>query len=495
MNKTFSRRKIKIPILRAAFEKWPTGIITLSLLFAMAVNACSIGPDYTRPETTLPASWLQQADEVPTRAVHEDEVMLSNWWTIFNDPQLTALIAEAIESNLDILKAEARIRQAMASRRYAIGGFGPSIDADASYRRNRIPESPAGDRGSSESGTYQAGFDAGWELDIFGRQRRAVEVAEADLQAAEENRRDILVSLTAEVAANYITLGLLQERLGITSRTLETQKQTVSLSRELFDVGFASRLDVVRGESQAAATSAQLPKIEEAAQQSIYNLSLLLGKEPGALLPALLKSKISIDDPPSIPFGVPSDLLRRRPDIRRAEAELHASTARIGIAVADLFPRLTLSGSLGLQADDFSSTFNWANRFWSYGPSISWRVFETGRTLSNIEIQKALQEEQVIGYRQTVLKALQEVEQSLIALSKEREHNSALQSAVASSQEAVELATLLYRQGQTDFLPVLDAQRSLYALEDSLAQSTGTVLLNLVSLYKTLGGGWNSEKP
>jgi NodT family efflux transporter outer membrane factor (OMF) lipoprotein len=235
--------------------------------------------------------------------------------------------------------------------------------------------------------------------------------------------------------------------------------------------------------------------LESLAQQAIYSLSLLVAREPGALLQELSTPAPIPAAPPSVPAGVPSELLRRRPDIRGAEAQIHAATARIGVATADLFPKFTLSGSAGYQNNDFNSWLNWANRFWSFGPSVNWQIFDTGRTLSNIELTKALQEQSFISYQQTVLTALQEVDSALISSVKERDHYQALSDAVAANRKSVSLATQLYKYGQTDFLQVLLAQRSLYASEDALVQSTRTVSTNIVALYKALGGGWEESPP
>jgi len=337
---------------------------------------------------------------------------------------------------------------------------------------------------------YQAGFDAGWELDIFGGVRRAIEAADADLQAALETRRDVLVTLTAEVARNYIDLRAFQERIAISRQNLEAQKHSAALTRLRFQGGFIGALDVANADAQVATTAAQIPLLEASARQTIYSLSVLLGRDPAALIGDLSPVAVIPLAAPSIPLGVPADLLRRRPDIRRAEAEIHAATARIGVATADLFPRFTISGSVGLRAGDFSSWFDWASRIWSFGPSASWNLFEMGRTRSNIEQQQALQDQSLITYQQTVLTALQEVENALIASAKEEEHRRALSEAVSANRKAVDLATTLYTQGHTDFLNVLDAQRSLYASEDALIQSTGSVSTNLVALFKALGGGW-----
>jgi multidrug efflux system outer membrane protein len=457
-------------------------------------TGCMVGPNFQRPETPVPSSWTGPTTAPAVQPAAFVEKELAQWWTVFDDATLTSLVDKAIQSNLDLMRAEARIRQARAQRGIAASGLGPTVDTSASYARSRSPVVKAGTNGNQTGGSinnqYQAGFDAGWELDIFGGVRRNVEAAEADLQGSIEARRDVLVTLTAEVARNYIDLRAFQQRIAIARKNLKAQKHSAELTRQRFQGGFVSGLDVANANAQVATTAAVIPLLESAAQQTIYSLSVLLGLEPAALLRELSPASAIPATPPSVPVGVPSDLLRRRPDIRAAEAEIHAATARIGVATADLFPRFTLSASIGVLAGEFGSWFDWSSRFWSFGPFGTWPLFTSGRITSNIELQKAFQEENMITYRQAVLTALQEVENVLIASAKEEEHRDSLVEAVAANRKAVDLATQLYTMGQTDFLNVLDAQRSLFASEDSLVQSTGIVSTNLVALFKALGGGW-----
>ena len=420
---------------------------------------------------------------------------MARWWAAFDDPVLVSLVERAIESNLDLKLAESRIRQARAARGVSIAGLGPVVNAGSSFQRSF--SSPGGNQGGKTNASegvisdlYQIGFDASWELDIFGGVRRGVEATDADLLAAVEGRNGVLVTLAAETAVNYINLRGFQQQILIARNNLLAQQHSAELTRKIYLAGLTGALDTVNADAQAATTAAQIPVLESLAQQAIYSLSLLVAREPGALLSELSAPSPIPAAPPSVPAGVPSELLRRRPDIRGAEAGIHAATARIGVATADLFPKFTLSGAAGFQNNDFNSWLNWANRFWSFGPSVNWQIFNTGKTLSNIELTKTLQEQSFISYRQTVLTALQEVDNALIASAKERDHYQALSNAVDANRKAVLLATQLYTHGQTDFLNVLLAQRSLYASEDALAQSTRTVSTNIVALYKALGGGW-----
>jgi multidrug efflux system outer membrane protein len=470
----------------------PTGRRSLTLILSLCLailSGCMVGPNFKRPQPTMPDDWALATAELQPVTPAEEE--LARWWTLFDDPTLDSLIEHAVESNLDLKQAEARIRQARAARGVVASGIGPMVDASGAYQRRGSGGGTNGKSESNISNQYQAGFDAGWELDIFGGVRRAIEAADSDLQAARETHRDVLVTLTAEVTRNYIDLRAFQERIVIARQNLETQKHSAALTRLRFQAGFVGTLDVANADAQVATTTSQIPLLEASARQTIYSLSVLLGRDPAALIRELSPAAAIPLASPSIPLGVPSDLLRRRPDIRRAEAEIHAATARIGVATADLFPRFTISGSAGVSASDFSSWFDWASRIWSFGPSMSWNLFSMGRTRSNIEQQRALQDQSLITYQQTVLAALQEVENALIASAKEEEHRRALREAVGANRKAVELATTLYTRGQTDFLNVLNAQRSLYATEDALIQSTGNVSTDLVAIFKALGGGWS----
>ena len=456
------------------------------------LTSCMLGPDFQRPETKLSPQWLGQPATAP-EAAPIGEQNLAQWWTVFNDPQLTSLVERAMQANLDLRMAESRIRQARAAMGIAGADLGPTVDSGASYRRSRTPLS--GDSsGAVTTDLFHMGFDAGWELDLFGGVRRGVEASAADLDSAVESRRDLLVSLSAEVASNYLNLRSLQQRLVIARQNLLAQQHSVDLTRKRLSAGFVSRIDVVRAEALAATTAGQIPLFETQIRQTIYSLSLLLGGEPSTLLAELTPEAALPAAPATVPRTLPSELLLQRPDIRRAEAKIHGATARIGVAKADLLPKFTIAGSLGLQNSTFNSTFNRDSSSWSLGPSLNWPLFDMGRSRANLELHKAVQEEELLAYEQTVLAALREVENALIASTKEEEHRQSLAQAVAADRTAVDLATALYSAGQNDFLAVLDAQRSLYGAEDALAQSHRTVSTNLVALFKALGGGWRVEE-
>ncbi|MGE5839491.1 MAG: efflux transporter outer membrane subunit [Deltaproteobacteria bacterium] len=481
--------------LKRSFRYIPVLMVLLCLAASLG---CAVGPDFKPPEVTVPTGWSGPPPLPPVTPAEHD---LARWWTVFDDDLLASLIQQAVESNLDLKLAEARIRQARAARGVAESFLGPTLDATVSFQRSEASVSPTGEAGRLGGGTervtasqYFAGFDAAWELDIFGGVRRSIEAADADLQASIETRRDVLVTLTAEVARNYIDLRGFQQRASIARQNLEAQKHSAKLTRQRFDAGLASGLDVANAEAQVATTASQIPLLEASARQTIYILGVLLGQAPGSLVRELAPALAIPTAPPSAPTGIPSDLLRRRPDIRRAEAEAHAATARIGVAEADLFPRFLISGSLGVRSSELGSWFDWTSRLWSIGPSLNWRVFDMGRVRADIAQREALQEQSVIAFQRTVLTALQEVEDALIALDKEQEHREALVDAVAFNQKAVDLSIKLYTEGQTDFLNVLQAQRSLFVTEEALALSTRTISTNLVALYKALGGGWDLKE-
>jgi len=467
------------------------GLALMVGLYLMTVSGCLVGPDFKPPQTQVPAAWIETATPQPPSVAQFQDLV--HWWTTFEDPMLSALVDRAIQSNLDLKLAQARIRQARAARNVTAAGLGPTVNGAGSYVRSASGVETATGSKNLTSSLYRTGLDAAWELDIFGGVRRSVEAAEANIQAAVEDRRDVLVTLAAEVALNYTDLRSFQQQIIIAQQNLEAQRHTAEITRRRFQAGFVGALDVANANAQVASTASQIPLLESLARQTIYSLSILLAREPSALLEELAPAAAIPAAPPATPVGVPADLLRRRPDIRRAEAQIHAATAQIGVATADLFPKFALSGSIGFQSNEFSSWVDWVNRFWSFGPSANWQIFASGGILANIELQKALQEQSLIAYQQTVLTALQDVENALIASTKEAKRREALAEAVDSNRKAVQYSLQLYTQGQVDFLNVLDAQRSLYVSEQALVQSTHDISTDLVALYKALGGGWKEE--
>ncbi len=477
-------------------------LLSLIALCQIMVVGCAVGPDYRRPETKVPENW--NAQEVVTAAqpskTKTEPVALVEWWQAFNDPTLSSLVEMAIRSNLDLRQAEARIRQARAARGVAGAPLWPGIDASALYQKSQGSSEAGGGGAIATAGglreLFQVGLDASWELDIFGGTRRNIEAATADLRAAVEDRRDVLVTLVGEVGTNYISLRGFQQQIAIARRNLEAQRRTAEITHRRFEAGFVSALDTANADAQVATTEAQIPVLESSARAAIYSLGVLLGRQPAALEKDLIKVSPIPPTPPQVPVGLPSELVRRRPDIRRAEAQLHAATARIGVATADLFPKFSLTGSFGFSSNDLTKLGNLANsKFWSFGPSVTWPIFAGGRIYWNIKVQDAVQEQALAAYEKTVLTALKDVETALVAYAKEQEHRKSLSEAVTNNRRAVDLAMKLYIVGKTDFLNVLTAQRSLYTSEDALVQSIRTVGTNLIALYKALGGGWEKAPP
>lgn len=477
-----------------------TAVISLIL-----IAGCTVGPDYKRPDAPSPNQWASPTtapSNVPSTQVSVPSTQpatIGLWWKQFNDPTLDRLINQSLRGNLDLRQAAARLREARANRGVTGADLWPDLNASGSYTRSRsagVARSGSntvvntGNSGNGSKGTWQAGFDASWEIDVFGGTRRNVEAADADIAAAIEDSRDVLVSLTAELATNYLDLRSAQQRIAIAKNSVELQRHNADIARKRFNAGFVSGLDLANAEAQMASTSSQIPPLESAARQSMYAISILLGREPGALVSELSPTASIPTTPPAVPVGLPSELLERRPDVRRSEQQLHAATARIGAAKADYFPKFSLTGSLGTQGSKFKDLGNWDNRFWSVGPSVSWPIFDAGRIRANVAVKNAVNEQAILTYTQIVLTALRDVENALIAYSTEQQHREALTNTVIAYRKALDLATRLYTNGQTDYLNVVTAQGSLYNAEDSLVQSDRAVAANLVALYKALGGGW-----
>jgi multidrug efflux system outer membrane protein len=481
---SLSNRKSQIAN-RKLFHPWCLGVLAVPFL----ISGCLVGPNYKKPDTSMPQSWLPPTSQPTTQQsiATNEPAQVQRWWTSFNDPMLDSLVREALQSNLDLKQAEMRLREARASRGIAAAPLYPSVNSTGSYTR-------AGNVEVSHD-LYQLGLDANWEIDIFGGLQRGVEASTANLQAAIEDFRDVQVTLTSEVALDYLDLRSFQRQIVIANENLDSQRRTLDLTKRVFRAGFTGGLDVANAEAQVATTESQIPSLESAARQSMYALAVLLGRQPADLVDQLNSPAPIPATPPVIPVGLPSDLLRRRPDVRRAEAQLHAATANVGVATSDLFPKFSLTGTFGYESGQLKQLLNRKNLAWSVGPAISWPIFEGGQIQYNIELQKALQQETFFGYQKTVLTALQDVESSLIAYEKEQVHRESLIAAVNANRRAVDLSTQLYTEGQTDFLNVLSAQRSLLATQDALVQSDLAIATDLVSLYKALGGGWEEVPP
>ncbi len=465
---------------------------TFFLTLAVLLGGCTVGPDYAAPELNMPNSFVQSEQAEP-----QVPPELIEWWTVFNDPVLNDLMKQAGSGNLDLRIAEARVREARAFRGVVAADDQPQVNTFGNANRSRTSENVNGGPGGGPGETtnlFEVGFDANWEIDLFGRVRRGVEAANADIQASEADRAAVMVTVFAETARAYIELRQFQRRLEIAQENIGTQAETRDLSRALFEAGLRSEFDVARSEAQLALTQAVLPVFQVGMQQAIHRLSVLVGRPPAALREQLLTAAPIPEGPVQVPVGLPADLLRRRPDLLAAERALAAATARIGVATADLYPRVTILGSLGLSADDISNVFEWGSRNWSLGPQIVWPLFEGGRIRANIGVQDARTEQMLHQYEQAVLVSLREVEDALVAHAQEQIRYRTLLSAVDADRRAVDLSTELYKGGLGDFLNVLDSERSLFASEDEMIVSQGQVALNLIAVYKAIGGGWDPEE-
>lgn len=462
--------------------------ILVGLLFSGCVM---VGQDYAKKEPDAPQEWHSDlAGGLRAEKLNPD--VLTHWWTTLNDDELTSLIARAVTSNLDLKKAQARVRESRALRGISRASLFPTLDGEASVVKYQTSENGISGTGD-EKDFYNANFDAGWELDIFGGIRRSVEAAQADLEASQENLHDVLVSLMAEVALNYVELRTYQTRLTQTKANIESQQHTYELNQSRFEAGIINELPVQQSLYNLERTRSHISSLHIGLEAAKNRLAVLLGQRPGILEQELSSKKAIPVIPPSVAVGVPAETLRHRPDIRRAERNLAAQTARIGVATADLYPKFHLFGTIGLESLSSGDFFDSASRAWSIGPSISWNIFHGGAIRQNIEVQNARQEQALISYETTLLKALEEVENALVAYAREQLRMESLAAATAAAKNAALLAEDQFQAGLVDFSNVLDAQRAQLNFEDELAQSEGTVTANLIRLYKALGGGWVSE--
>jgi NodT family efflux transporter outer membrane factor (OMF) lipoprotein len=496
--------------------------VLLGLLSGAVLAGCTVGPNFQRPSVAAPRDFTRtEHAQAPSRPV--EATLEPDWWALLGDPELVALESRLATDNLDVQAASARLLQSRAGMRIAGADQYPMLSGAASYNREQAspngivsllgvtpagvqPQSAGGNSafgvssmpgatGSPAYNLWQYGFDASWELDLWGRVRRGVEAANAAMQASVEDRRAILVSAQAELARDYIELRATQTLLSITQNNLKLARDTVKLTRLQLTEGVTTNLDVANASAQVASIEARLPPLEARRDALINALSLLLGEGPGALGKALADASAIPSLPAQAPIGFPSELVRRRPDIRRAEAQLHSATAEIGVAKADFYPQITLTGSLGSQSLQLSSLGDWASHQFVFGPSISLPIFQGGRLKGTLELRKAQQQEAAIVFQRTVLQAWHEVDDALSAYDAEQRRRDRLKEVVQQDQVALAVAQQRYREGAIDFLNVLTVQRDLLNAESDLAQSRATAAVNLVTLYKALGGGWETAFP
>jgi NodT family efflux transporter outer membrane factor (OMF) lipoprotein len=462
--------------------------LPIAVLFALA--GCAVGPDYRPPQTVTPDEW----HELPTAAAPAgDPAALATWWKTLDDPILDQLIEQALARNKTAKQAYASVVEARARRGIAAGGFFPTLDASASGSRAksdaRVSDPDVGLSGGTDE-IYTAGLDSIWELDLFGGQRRTFQAANAQLGATEADLRDVLVTLLGDVALSYLDVRTAQSRLTYAEKNLEAQRGVLDITQWRSAAGLATVLEVEQAQSNYQQTRAGIPTLQTGLVQAMNRLSVLTGDPPGSLEATLAERKPIPVVPLEIAAGVPADVLRRRPDIRSAERRLAAQTAEVGVATAALYPSLSLSGSITLQAltaSDLPHGF----RTDRLGLSLNLPIFRGGALRQNVNAQNALVDQALAAYEATVLAAYEEVENALTASTNEHLRHDALQLGVDSARRASELALTQYNSGLVDFQTVLDADRTLLALEDSLAVSDGEVTANLVRLYKALGGGWS----
>jgi multidrug efflux system outer membrane protein len=460
-------------------------------LFAVGLllSGCAAGPNYHAPKTSVPDAFGNGQQTNLTSATTE-----VTWWRGFNDAMLNELVGRALANNHDLRIATANLREARALRRFSQFDLLPVPQGSAGYTKTRTSQAAAPFLPPNllELGLYDAGFDATWELDLFGRVRRSIEAATADVQMAEANRRDVQVSLVSEVARNYFELRGAQNEWAVAQQNATNQQQTVQITQARLEGGRGTELDVARARAQWNGVLATIPPIETTIAQAMHRLAVLTGQQPTALVSELQTPAPLPRLPALVAIGNPEELLRRRADVRAAERQLAAATARIGVATADLFPRVTFNGSFALEATALSNLGNSGNEAWSFGPRITWAALDLGHVRARIQAADARTEAALANYERTVLTTLEETENALVNFGREQVRRDYLAESVQSSETAAALARQRFEAGATDFLTVLDAERVWLVSRDELAQSQTRTATALVAVYKALGGGWEA---
>lgn len=469
---------------------------TVSLTLAMALmGSCSwkVGPDYVPPEEAdLPDAWHEAAVD----GLAKGESSIQTWWQVLEDPVLNDLIRRAGAGNLTLQESFYRVVEARALRGIATGEKVPSVDAFGSYNRAEFSEagvSPAAP-GSDPVNIWNLGAGFTWELDVWGRVRRSVESATAGFEASVEDYRDVLVGVFAEVALSYVEIRTLQDRIDYAHGNIKTQEQTMQLTQDRFSAGLVSLLDVAQSESILTATRSEIPVLATSLEVAYNRLAVLLGQHSGSLQRELQSAPGRIPRLPDlVAVGLPADLLRQRPDIRAAERELASQTALIGVARGELYPTFGLAGNLQLEALDFSDLGNSSSLTWGLGPFFRWNIFAGGRIRNRVRVEEASTAQALLRYEATVLRAVQEVEDSMVSYQNERERRRHLGESVDATQRSLDLVLTQYKAGLTNFQNVLDTQRSLFDRQDLLAESQGLMVQDLISLYRAVGGGWDPD--
>jgi NodT family efflux transporter outer membrane factor (OMF) lipoprotein len=463
-------------------------VLFSAAMLALATGCRVVGSDFEAPKVEVATAWQSEL----TAGLAAEKVELAGWWKSFGDPVLDSLIERAAGGSLDVKEALARVREARALRGVAAADQYPTVNGTASYERRAESKNTPFGAFVPDSDNFAVGFDASWELDLFGRVQRSVEAADADMQATIENARDVAVTVAAETARNYIDLRSYQRRLAIALNNVSLQEQTLELVRGRFAAGLVSEVDTAQAAANLETTRAFVPTLRVGLRGAENRLAVLLGETPGALAAELAPESAVPVPPRSVAVGVPADLLRRRADVRRAERQLAAEHARIGVAEGDLYPRLTLTGDIGYAADDVSKLFDSSSVAYGYGPSLIWNLFDAGRLRNRVAAQEARTEQAFVRWERTVLAALEETENALTAFVREQERRDSLQRAATEARRAVEMTRTQYSEGLSDFQNVLVSERAVTNLEDDLVASDATVATELVTLYKALGGAWET---
>lgn len=477
--------------LKYAALRW----LTLTLITLSLSSCTAVGPDYSRLEPAAQEEWYA-AMEHGLEATTVTESQLAVWWQVFDDPLLQKLQERAMRENLELQTAFSRLEQARLNRGLRRADHLHTLGAEGRMQRRRSSENLGNPLGGSENDWYMARLDASWELDLFGGIQRAVESAQAELEASKADMHAVLTSVTAEVALNYIELRTHQQRLRVARDNIATQKKTYELNNSRFEAGLIDELYLQQSLRNLEQTRARISYLEAAIRRAENNLAVLLGQSPGALRKEFAPSGSIPAAPVRVAVGIPAEAMRRRPDIQRAERILAAQSARIGMATAELYPKLRLLGTIGLETlDSTSGLFNSSSQFWNIGPGISWNIFRGNALHLNVELQEERYTEALLHYNLTILRAQQEIENALTSYAKEQVRQEHIVRAVAAARRSEWLARDRYNAGLEDFYNVLDAQRALLQLEDELFQSKGEIAKNLTHLYKALGGGWQRVSP
>jgi multidrug efflux system outer membrane protein len=456
----------------------------LASIVVLGLSACAVGPNYHEPSTEAPKIINAQA----AGAVAQDPE--GAWWQQFDDVELNSLVRRGLVQSLDLRIAYDRVREARAVFHNNELDLAPHVPVQATYVRSNEQE-PGFTTQRVNLASYSLGFDASWELDLFGHVRRSIEAARADLGAQQENLRDAQVAIAAEIARNYYELRGAQRRLEVARDNLDSARQTFDLTQTRYEAGRVGEIDVQRARARQAATLAGIPPLELAQRQAAYRLAVLLGQRPGSLDDELQPAVVPTYAKP-LPIGDATELLRRRPDVRAAERQLAGAVARVGVATSDLFPRVTVNGFVGFLSGDFGHVFSTSSgtdaRAWSVTPNLSWAALDLGSVRAQLSAAKARSDAAAANYEKVVLAALEDAEISLVAYSRAQTQLKSLAEQAQASQRASALAELQYREGLVDFLTLLDAQRTQLEAEDALAQAQTQVNVDVIAVYKAMGG-------